>query len=166
MTRKVSPAEGLCNICGKLASLRCGKCRSRKYCSQECQVLDWQTHEEGCFSQTATTRPSQQPTAVGTSYARNNKTNFNIPAHAQQLLANGYTVIDGFVGDSCARALLAGLSAGGGRAWAQRGFENGQIGGGMVGEGAAMSVSQARGDKIAHLAAGDPRYCFQKLCHF
>ncbi len=39
-----------CNICFNPGSFQCGKCLKTKYCSKECQKLDWKTHKEICHS--------------------------------------------------------------------------------------------------------------------
>lgn len=39
-----------CNICFNPGSYQCGKCLKTKYCSKECQKLDWKTHKEICYS--------------------------------------------------------------------------------------------------------------------
>jgi hypothetical protein len=37
-----------CNYCGKPATLTCQKCLKVKYCSRDCQRLDWPTHKGVC----------------------------------------------------------------------------------------------------------------------
>ncbi|ORY61916.1 hypothetical protein BCR35DRAFT_308999 [Leucosporidium creatinivorum] len=37
------------------ASLRCGRCKSRMYCSAVCQKLDWAAHKKGCVPAPAAT---------------------------------------------------------------------------------------------------------------
>lgn len=49
----------VCNFCHKISPIVkwCGKCRSIKYCSQECQKEDWDDHKTYCrlFYQNKTT---------------------------------------------------------------------------------------------------------------
>ncbi|CAE7203956.1 TDRD1 [Symbiodinium sp. CCMP2456] len=45
---RLDPSHGLCQICGKLASFRCGLCKQRSYCSSSCQKADWRKHQEDC----------------------------------------------------------------------------------------------------------------------
>lgn len=37
-----------CSICDKPASLRCSRCRLRRYCNEECQKKDWKEHKILC----------------------------------------------------------------------------------------------------------------------
>lgn len=38
-----------CGYCGvKSASLYCGKCRKKRYCSQQCSSMDWPSHRKVC----------------------------------------------------------------------------------------------------------------------
>ena len=40
-----------CSVCGvREAKGKCGECRARAYCSEECQAKDWPTHLETCSS--------------------------------------------------------------------------------------------------------------------
>lgn len=43
--------QGRCRACGKQGgSLSlCGKCKSVRYCSKECQVKDWKVHKKSCI---------------------------------------------------------------------------------------------------------------------
>jgi hypothetical protein len=44
-------AEGgktICNVCLKEGVHKCSKCSSRRYCSRECQLLDWKDHKKYC----------------------------------------------------------------------------------------------------------------------
>lgn len=34
--------------CLRVAKFRCGKCKKRKYCSAQCQKLDWEKHGREC----------------------------------------------------------------------------------------------------------------------
>jgi len=39
----------LCEIClEKLGEYKCGRCSTGKYCSQECQKVDWPRHKQAC----------------------------------------------------------------------------------------------------------------------
>lgn len=38
-----------CQLCGKRASMMCGKCFSTRYCSEECQKRDWPSHKPSCM---------------------------------------------------------------------------------------------------------------------
>ncbi|KAI5986911.1 hypothetical protein EDD15DRAFT_2174355 [Pisolithus albus] len=40
-----------CAACGKgdVRLSRCGRCKTTKYCSRDCQVRDWKTHKRFCF---------------------------------------------------------------------------------------------------------------------
>ena len=42
--------KACCHVCCKLAPKRCARCRRVRYCSSECQRLDWQTHKLRCSS--------------------------------------------------------------------------------------------------------------------
>ncbi len=43
-----SEAARRCAVCGSAATKRCGKCRQRRYCGQECQTADWKQHKTVC----------------------------------------------------------------------------------------------------------------------
>jgi len=45
---------GRCNKCEKKASLRCGKCKVIRYCSQNCQLKDRETHKTICTNLAST----------------------------------------------------------------------------------------------------------------
>lgn len=38
----------ICCVCGSEGRQRCGKCRSTRYCSRECQRADWKRHRQFC----------------------------------------------------------------------------------------------------------------------
>jgi len=40
-------SEGQC-ICGSVTKKHCGKCKSKHYCSRECQKNDWINHKNDC----------------------------------------------------------------------------------------------------------------------
>ena len=45
--------DGACTTCGRMpkegaAFSACGKCKQTRYCSQECQKVDWKTHKKFC----------------------------------------------------------------------------------------------------------------------
>eukprot|EP00931_Biecheleriopsis_adriatica_P102542 TRINITY_DN77496_c0_g1_i1.p1 TRINITY_DN77496_c0_g1~~TRINITY_DN77496_c0_g1_i1.p1 ORF type:complete len:244 (-),score=51.52 TRINITY_DN77496_c0_g1_i1:58-789(-) len=44
----LDPSHGLCELCGKLASFRCGLCKLQRYCSSKCQKADWIKHQKIC----------------------------------------------------------------------------------------------------------------------
>ena len=50
MTSEAPTDEGRCRACGKQGgSLSlCGKCKTVRYCSKECQVKDWKVHKKNC----------------------------------------------------------------------------------------------------------------------
>ena len=37
-----------CSVCGSAATKRCGMCRERRYCGEECQKSDWREHKLVC----------------------------------------------------------------------------------------------------------------------
>lgn len=37
-----------CQVCSKPGTLRCGACKTIRYCSAECQKKDWKTHKQVC----------------------------------------------------------------------------------------------------------------------
>lgn len=49
-----SPEDPTCTSCDKLQSSlpeplkRCAKCQTARYCSRDCQNLDWKTHKRTC----------------------------------------------------------------------------------------------------------------------
>ena len=50
MTSDTPTDQGRCKACGKQGgSLSlCGKCKTVRYCSKECQVKDWKVHKKNC----------------------------------------------------------------------------------------------------------------------
>lgn len=55
--------DNVCTVCGVLDTHFCGRCKSSRYCSQECQTDDWPLHKLLCkaFSNfDMTTRPSNR----------------------------------------------------------------------------------------------------------
>ncbi|KAI6131225.1 hypothetical protein EV401DRAFT_451070 [Pisolithus croceorrhizus] len=46
----VRPALTTCAACGKgdVPLSKCGRCKTNKYCSRDCQVKDWRTHKKNC----------------------------------------------------------------------------------------------------------------------
>lgn len=40
-------AQSTC-ICGVVAKSACVRCRSKRYCSKECQAADWKCHKKHC----------------------------------------------------------------------------------------------------------------------
>ncbi|CAJ1356802.1 unnamed protein product [Effrenium voratum] len=55
--QRLDPSHGLCELCGKRASFRCGLCKSQRYCSSECQKKDWAKHQQECAGYAAAKRP-------------------------------------------------------------------------------------------------------------
>jgi hypothetical protein len=56
-----SETDFLCLLCNKEGSLRCAGCKEARYCSNDCQKVDWRTHKLLCKSAavfTADKRPS------------------------------------------------------------------------------------------------------------
>ncbi|CAK9013732.1 unnamed protein product [Durusdinium trenchii] len=45
---RLDPSHGLCELCGKRASFRCGLCKTKRYCSSDCQKRDWRKHQLEC----------------------------------------------------------------------------------------------------------------------
>ena len=39
-----------CDICGKQTNSKCSKCKSRNYCSRQCQITDWPAHKTKCIA--------------------------------------------------------------------------------------------------------------------
>ncbi|KPV77324.1 uncharacterized protein RHOBADRAFT_41318 [Rhodotorula graminis WP1] len=48
MSTSSASFAGLCAVCDKPGSLRCGACKALKFCSPECQSLLWPTHKVLC----------------------------------------------------------------------------------------------------------------------
>eukprot|EP00435_Cladocopium_sp_Y103_P073487 s72_g43.t2 len=46
--QRLDPSHGLCELCGKRASFRCGLCKNKRYCSSDCQKKDWLRHQKEC----------------------------------------------------------------------------------------------------------------------
>lgn len=46
------PKKSICDVCGLFQPklLVCSKCKSRKFCSQDCQKKDWKTHKTTCVA--------------------------------------------------------------------------------------------------------------------
>ncbi|CAE8641593.1 unnamed protein product [Polarella glacialis] len=40
--------HGMCEVCGKRATMRCGLCRNHRYCSSKCQKAEWSKHQLQC----------------------------------------------------------------------------------------------------------------------
>ncbi len=50
-TADVNAAIGtVCAVCGNAAKSKCSRCKTRRYCSPECQKRDWATHKESCVA--------------------------------------------------------------------------------------------------------------------
>jgi len=51
----------VCSKCGKgdVKLLKCGRCHAVKYCSRECQKLDWSSHKSLCGKKTATEKAAE-----------------------------------------------------------------------------------------------------------
>ncbi|KAH9932707.1 uncharacterized protein BXZ73DRAFT_89879 [Epithele typhae] len=50
--RLLKSLQGLpCEFCGENATLKCSACKHTRYCSEECQKLDWKQHKKGCKMQ-------------------------------------------------------------------------------------------------------------------
>lgn len=47
----VGQALAICAACGKgdVPLSTCGRCKTNKYCSKDCQVRDWKTHKRNCL---------------------------------------------------------------------------------------------------------------------
>ena len=43
----------LCDVCGKLASLRCSRCGGAYYCCAQHQKIHWKIHKEMCKTKSA-----------------------------------------------------------------------------------------------------------------
>jgi len=46
----VEDVEPVCNRCGQGARKRCANCEKARYCSRDCQRLDWSEHKKVCGS--------------------------------------------------------------------------------------------------------------------
>jgi hypothetical protein len=46
----VSVRRKRCAVCGKDSSLKCSRCLTSRYCSQDCQKTDWKVHKQVCGS--------------------------------------------------------------------------------------------------------------------
>ncbi|OQR82869.1 hypothetical protein ACHHYP_15381 [Achlya hypogyna] len=98
----VSPA---CAACGSVAEglLRCSKCLAVSYCSRTCQVAHWKAgHKAAC-------RQSPPPLQYPMSFKRDPATFYDkiTSSVCDELLENGYVVVDNFLGRGWAEALLA-----------------------------------------------------------
>ena len=45
---KTVPESGECGVCGKIATIKCSRCRSTFYCNKEHQEQDWKNHSPIC----------------------------------------------------------------------------------------------------------------------
>ncbi|XP_029161550.1 SET domain-containing protein SmydA-8-like [Nylanderia fulva] len=45
-----APSHGVCPVCGKKATLKCGSCRREFYCDKSHQSQDWPRHRSGCIA--------------------------------------------------------------------------------------------------------------------
>jgi hypothetical protein len=178
-----NPEGNSCHMCAKKARMRCSSCKRAYYCSGNCQRSHWSEHKTVCRHEQGkspiklasdTGANSKPPVVFNHSnnslvvMGRADGTPFDVHVHAQQLVHNGYTVIDGFASMACARKLLHSLSGSplnnpsgefedNVRDWQSKGFEIGLIAGGVVGGSTAANMSHARGDKIAEISSDDPR---------
>ena len=57
VTFEVNFAEG-CAMCGLQPSRVCSRCRQVRYCSRECQIVDFPNHRDGCMFLGSTRRSS------------------------------------------------------------------------------------------------------------
>lgn len=59
---KKVPRLRICAICRKEAKslMVCGQCKLRSYCSQECQLKDWDKHKSFCKQIASITQPSEK----------------------------------------------------------------------------------------------------------
>lgn len=48
METAVAPSHGVCPVCGKDATLKCGNCRREFYCDKSHQSRDWLRHKPMC----------------------------------------------------------------------------------------------------------------------
>lgn len=53
-----------CVLCAGGASTVCGKCRTTRYCSRECQVSDWKAHKKKCPTMAEENDGQRKPLAV------------------------------------------------------------------------------------------------------
>ncbi len=43
------PTWNICQLCYKNSTLfRCSACKTVKYCSKQCQIMDWSNHKDDC----------------------------------------------------------------------------------------------------------------------
>jgi hypothetical protein len=42
------PVKGSCCVCALSAKMRCSYCKIQLFCSKNCQIIDWRTHQEEC----------------------------------------------------------------------------------------------------------------------
>lgn len=59
--KEVSPSEGLCSQCGKLAKFRCSKCNGPRYCGATCQRKDWNAHKQICGNEAGAVAAEEEP---------------------------------------------------------------------------------------------------------
>eukprot|EP00878_Enallax_costatus_P020329 GHUV01021482.1.p1 GENE.GHUV01021482.1~~GHUV01021482.1.p1 ORF type:complete len:218 (+),score=28.78 GHUV01021482.1:345-998(+) len=46
VSRRMSIDAGICRVCGKPTTTRCGHCKSVKYCGRVCQAQDWRSNHK------------------------------------------------------------------------------------------------------------------------
>ncbi|KAF0697871.1 Aste57867_11454 [Aphanomyces stellatus] len=98
-----------CGLCGAVGDglLRCSLCLSAYYCNRDCQVQAWkQGHKKTCSKAAGVPRPT---IAYPLPFARATPTFADriTAASCDELMDQGYTVIDNFLGSGWAHALLA-----------------------------------------------------------
>lgn len=47
---ETAPSRGVCPVCGKNATLKCGNCRREFYCDKSHQSQDWPRHRSTCIA--------------------------------------------------------------------------------------------------------------------
>lgn len=47
---EITPSHGVCPVCGKNATLKCGNCRREFYCDKSHQSRDWPRHRSACIA--------------------------------------------------------------------------------------------------------------------
>lgn len=47
---EIAPSRGVCPVCGKNATLKCGNCRREFYCDKSHQSQDWPRHRSACIA--------------------------------------------------------------------------------------------------------------------
>ncbi|XP_029125484.1 uncharacterized protein LOC109790354 isoform X2 [Cajanus cajan] len=49
-----------CEVCGRTSTTRCSRCKSVKYCSVKCLIMDWRWHKDQCIARDVDSTPIER----------------------------------------------------------------------------------------------------------